>query len=93
MSPSVVLGLLLGSIYGLLCHAFVGRRWRQLPLYWATGLLGFFIGYAAAVLGDFALVRLGTVPLVEATLGSCLALALVWGAVGRGVRDGAGDMP
>ena len=86
MSPSVVLSLLLGSLYGLLCHAFVGRHWRQLPVYWLVGVLGFFAGYAAAVLGGIEIARLGTVPLLEATLGSILALGLA----ARIARRGAG---
>ncbi len=77
MSPSVTLGFLLGSVYGLLAHLFVGRAWRELPVYWLTGVAGFFAGFVAAVLLGVELVRLGTVPLIEATLGSlaCLALA------------------
>jgi H+/Cl- antiporter ClcA len=77
MSPSVTLGFLLGSVYGLLAHLFVGRAWRELPVYWLTGVAGFFVGFVAAVLFGVELVRLGTVPLVEATLGSlaCLAVA------------------
>ncbi len=88
MSPSVVLSLLLGSIYGLLAHAFVGRRWRQLPLYWATGVLGFFAGYALAVASGIETLRLGPVPLMEATLGAGVALAAVF--LFARSRDGAG---
>ena len=75
MSPSVTLGLLLGSIYGLLGHLFVGRAWRELPVYWLVAVAGFFAGFMGAVLLGVETVRLGTVPLVEATLGSLLALA------------------
>lgn len=92
MSPPLVLSLVLGSIYGLLCHAFVGQRWRQVPLYWSVGVLGFFAGAVLAVAGGRELLRLGTVPLVEATFGSCVALgAVAWlarrrarGALDRG---------
>ena len=77
MSPSVALGLLLGSIYGLLAHLFVGRTWRQLPVYWFAAVLGFFGGFAGAVLTGVEIVRLGTVPLVEATLGSLLGVVVV----------------
>ncbi|HEX5502678.1 MAG TPA: hypothetical protein VFW96_08650 [Thermomicrobiales bacterium] len=75
MSPAVVLTLSLGSIYGLLCHAFVGRRWRQLPLYWAVGVAGFLAGYVVAVVSGLDVVRLGAVPLLATTLGSLAALA------------------
>jgi hypothetical protein len=66
MPPSLVLGCLLGSIYGLLGHAFVGQRWRQLPTYWLGGI--------------------GSVPLLESSLGSGLALALLWLLIGRQPR-------
>lgn len=78
MSPSLMFGLLLGSVYGLLCHAFVGRHWQQLLCYWGVGLFGFFAGYAAAVLGGIEVIRLGTVPLLEGTLGSAVALGGVY---------------
>jgi drug/metabolite transporter (DMT)-like permease len=83
MSPSVVLSLLLGSLYGLLWHACLGRRWGQLPLYWLISILGFFAGYALAVISGIQVLRLGTIPLLEATLGAVLALAAVWWLLGR----------
>lgn len=83
MSPSIVFGLLLGSLYGLLWHACLGRRPLWMPLYWATGILGFFGGYALAALAGLRLIALGAVPLVEATVGAFLALALAWWLFGR----------
>ena len=83
MPPSIALGCLLGSIYGLLGHAFVGQRWRQLPVYWLGGIAGFFAGYAAAALAGGGLIRLGSVPLLESSLGSCLALVILWWLIGR----------
>ena len=83
MPPSIVLGCLLGSIYGLLGHAFVGRHWWQLPGYWLGGIAGFFVGYAVAALGGGGLLRLGSVPLLEASLGSGLVVALLWLLIGR----------
>src|SRR5437763_15260631 len=65
MSPSVVLSLLLGSLYGLLWHACLGRRWGQLPVYWLISILGFFAGYALAVISGIQVLRLGTIPLLE----------------------------
>lgn len=83
MSPSIVMGLLLGSIYGLLWHACLGRRWLWLPLYWLSGLLGFLGGCILAVLGNIQFLRLGTLPLVEGTVGAFLALAATWWIAGR----------
>jgi hypothetical protein len=86
MPPSIVLGCLLGSIYGLLGHAFVGQRWRQLPAYWLGGVLGFFAGYTVAALGSGGLIALGSVPLLESSLGSGLVLAILWFLIGRHPR-------
>ena len=83
MPPSIVLGFVLGSIYGLLGHAFVGRRWRQLPVYWLGGVLGFFAGYLAAALAGGGLVRLGSVPLIEGTIGAGLVVAILRLLIGR----------
>ncbi len=83
MSPSIVLSLLLGSLYGLLWHACVGWRWGQLPLYWFGGVCGFLLGYALAALGGGQVVGLGPIPLLEATLGSVLALAALRWILGR----------
>ena len=92
MSPSVTLGFLLGSVYGLLAHLFVGRAWRELPVYWLTGVAGFFAGFVAAVLLGVELVRLGTVPLVEATLGSLACLAVAAWLARRGRAPVAGPV-
>ncbi|MGN6565546.1 MAG: hypothetical protein ACTHMU_23055 [Thermomicrobiales bacterium] len=83
MSPSIGLSLLLGSIYGLLCHAVVGQRWRQLPLYWAAGVVGFFAGYVGGVVGGLEFARLGVIPLLAATLGAVIALTAVYWLLSR----------
>ncbi len=83
MSPSVVLGLLLGSLYGLLWHACFGHRLLWLPINWALGVGGFFGGYAFAAVTGLRLLSLGAIPLLEATVGAFLALALVWLLIGR----------
>lgn len=83
MSPSIVLGVLLGSLYGLLWHACLGRGWRWLPLYWLVGLLGFFGGCVVATLGGFTALRLGSLPILEGIVGSLLALAATWWLAGR----------
>jgi hypothetical protein len=85
MSPSIVLGLLLGSLYGLLWHACLGRRALWLPINWALGIGGFFGGYAFAAATGMTLLSLGAVPLPEATVGAFLALALLWLLIGRRV--------
>jgi uncharacterized membrane protein YeaQ/YmgE (transglycosylase-associated protein family) len=78
MSPSIVLGLLLGSLYGFLWHAWFGRRPLGLLGHWLVALGGFFAGYLLAAFMRWHLVLLGAIPLVEATAGAFLALLAVW---------------
>lgn len=78
MPPSVLLSLLLASIYGLLFHSLLGRRLWQLPCYWFSAVTGFFAGEAVAVLTGTDLVRVGNVPLVAATLGALVGLGICW---------------
>lgn len=86
MSPSVVLGVLLGSSYGFLVHAFIGRGWRQLPLFWASAVVGFFGGYAVAVIGGGGVLNLGATPLLETTGGALLATSVVAAITRQGAR-------
>jgi hypothetical protein len=63
---------------GLGWHALLGRRLWQLPLYWLGGVLGFLGGVVVSSLAGFGLYRVGTVPVVEGTVGALLALGALW---------------
>ncbi|CAN5811621.1 hypothetical protein BH20CHL1_BH20CHL1_00420 [soil metagenome] len=78
MPPSLLLGLTIATIYGCGCHALVGRRLWQWPLFWTAALLGFFMGHAAGVALGVEWLRIGSVPLLAATLGAAGALWLCW---------------
>lgn len=98
MPPSLLLSLVLASIYGLLFHSLVGRRLWQLPCYWATAIAGFFLGELLATFMGASLLRLGNVPLAMASLIAWVALGVCWffiaplpdGPASMG-RDGAED--
>ncbi len=78
MSPTIVLSLAIATCYGCGCHALFGRRIWQWPLFWLVAIVGFFAGYAGGVAVGLELVRIGSIPLLAATLGSFSALALAW---------------
>lgn len=78
MSPSLLLSLVLASIYGLLFHSLVGRRLWQLPCYWTAALAGFFLGELLATFMGASLLRLGNVPLAMASLVAWVALGICW---------------
>lgn len=78
MPPSLILSLVLGSIYGLLFHSLAGRRLWQLPCYWLAALVGFLGGEAFAVAAGAEFLRVGNVPLLAATVGALAALGICW---------------
>jgi uncharacterized membrane protein YeaQ/YmgE (transglycosylase-associated protein family) len=78
LSPPVLLGLTIATLYGCACHALFGRRLWQWPLFLVAGLIGFFCGYAAGVALGFEWIRIGSLPLVASTLGAALTLWLCW---------------
>ncbi|MBX6342887.1 MAG: hypothetical protein IRY97_10545 [Thermomicrobiaceae bacterium] len=78
MSPSLLLSLVIASIYGCLCHSLIGRRLWQLPCYWLASVAGFFCGELFAVVAGEQLFRLGNIPLATATGGALLGLGICW---------------
>ncbi len=78
LPASLLLACLLGSMLGLGWHALFGRRIWQLPLYWLGGVVGFLVGVMASAAAGLSLYRLGSLPLVEGTIGALLVLAVVW---------------
>jgi hypothetical protein len=78
MPPSILLSLTIATCFGCGFHALAGRRLWQWPVYWLAAVAGFFAGYVGGIASGVALLRIGSVPLLAATLGAALALALAW---------------
>lgn len=78
MPPSLILSLLLGSIYGLLFHSMFGRKLWQLPCFWLSAVLGFYVGEILAILAGVELLRLGNIPILPATVGALGGLFICW---------------
>jgi len=76
MSPSIILSLVIATVYGCGFHAVFGRRLWQWPIFWVTAIVGFFLGYIAGVATGFEIGRIGSVPLVASTLGAVVLLVL-----------------
>ncbi len=78
MPPGFLLALTLASITGLLFHSLFGQRLWQLPAYWAIAVTGFLGGELVSGVMGAALVRIGTVPVIEGLTGALLALGIGW---------------
>ena len=76
ISPTVLVFLGLGTAYALLFHLWRGRSLQHLLLFWLVSVLGFGLGYLVATLWAAHPLTLGGIPVVEASVGSLVLLAL-----------------
>jgi hypothetical protein len=76
MAPGVLVFLGVGTALALAMHLWRGRNIQQLILFWLVSILGFGLGLGVAGLLGVGLVMLGGVPVIEASAGALLLLAL-----------------
>lgn len=91
--PTVVLGLIMATLFGAAFHIWRGGDLRRLTLYLAASWLGFAVGHLAGAWAGLDLLQIGTLNVTTATAGSGLALFLThWlaiaGDTGRKSEDG-----
>lgn len=77
MPPALLLSALLATAYGAAFHFWRGGDLRRLGLFLVAGWVGFGLGQLAGLLIDWNGAMLGEVHLVEATIGSLIALLVV----------------
>jgi hypothetical protein len=77
MPPAILLAGMLSTAYGALFHLWRGGPLRRLALFVAAAWIGFAAGQVAGNLLAWDGAMLGEVHLVEATLGSLIALLIV----------------
>ncbi|MGH2593360.1 MAG: hypothetical protein ACRDGG_07590 [Anaerolineae bacterium] len=77
MPPALLLSALLSTAYGAAFHFWRGGDLRRLGLFLVAGWVGFGLGQLAGLLIDWNGAMLGEVHLVEATIGSLIALLVV----------------
>jgi hypothetical protein len=78
MSPAVLLSLTIATCYGCGFHMLFGRRIWQWPLFWVVAIAGFLAGYVIGIAIGLDAIRVGSIPLLAATLASFGALGLAW---------------
>ena len=77
MPPALLLSTLLATAYAAAFHFWRGGSLRQLGLFLVAGWVGFGLGQAAGLLMGWNGGVIGEVHLVEATIGSLIALVVV----------------
>jgi hypothetical protein len=77
MPPSIILGFILSTLYGLVFFLVIGHGWLRFLFYWAVGVAGFFLGQWIADLVGLSIFSLGDLNLVEGTAVSWVALFAV----------------
>jgi hypothetical protein len=76
--PSMILGLVLSSLYGLVFYLLMGHGWLRLLLYWIVGVGGFFLGQLIASTVGLNIFNIGDANVIEGTVASLLALIAVY---------------
>ena len=74
MSPAIVFGFVLATLYGLVFYVIFGYGWLRLTFYWLVSLVGFFLGQWIAGLLGLAIFNIGELRVIEGTLASWLSL-------------------
>lgn len=75
-SPSLVLWLILSTLYAAAFHILVGQTWRELFTAWLAALVGFLGGQLLAVLVGWPDIVIGQVRLVGSFVDSLLSVLL-----------------
>ena len=78
MPPSLIISLLLGSLYGLLFFLLAGGSRRGLWAYWLVGAAGFLAGQFIAEYVQLTMITLGDVHIVEGSLFCWIALFVLY---------------
>jgi hypothetical protein len=77
MTPSLVFGFVLASLYGLAFYVICGHGWLRLIFYWLASVVGFFLGHWAAGWLGLAILNVGDLRVIEGTIVSWLSLLTV----------------
>ncbi len=74
ISPALVFGFILSSLYGVAFYLCFGRGWVRLWAYWVIGIAGFAVGQWLGGVVGLAALNVGAVNLIEASAISWISL-------------------
>lgn len=77
-AAAIVLGFLLATAYGAAFHLIIGGPAKRILVYVLASWLGFTLGHLLGDLLNIEFLKLGTLHLLTASLGSWLFLILSW---------------
>jgi hypothetical protein len=77
ISPSIILALVIATLYSFVFFLVFGHGWLRFLFYWAVGVSGFFLGQGVANLVGLSILSLGDLNLVEGTVVSWVGLFAV----------------
>ena len=85
LSPTLVFGALLSTLYGALAHLLLGGGGKRLVAYVVAAWVGFAAGQAIGDVMHITALAVGPTNLLAATLGAVVAIAATAVLSGRGV--------
>lgn len=68
LAPATLLLLLIATACAALAHVLLGRRWRQLPIFWLAAFVGCLLAYGLGLRFPLVLPSPAGVPVLEAVL-------------------------
>ncbi len=77
IAPAILLLLLLATACAGLAQVLLGRRWRQLPIFWLAAFVGCLLAYGLGLRFPLSLPVPAGVPVLEAVLLAWLLLIIV----------------
>lgn len=77
LAPATLLLVLLATACAALAHVLLGRRWRQLPVFWLAAFVGCLLAYGLGLRFPLDLPSPAGVPVLEAVLLAWLLLIVV----------------
>jgi hypothetical protein len=77
IAPATMLLLLIASACAGLAHVLLGRRWRQLPIFWLAACVGCLIAYGLGLRFPLDLPSPAGVPVLESVLLAWIMLIFV----------------
>lgn len=88
ISASLILGLILSTLYGAIFHLWRGGGSGRLVLYLVLSWAGFLIGHLIATYLDIAFEKVGDLHIGIASLGSFVFILIgYWFSLGEPKRD------